>query len=57
MEALKRLDAAASDPTATLPPRLQHFLQNRSYQKALLFITGQETPLAQKCGQHDELKG
>lgn len=34
---LQRLDGVAHDPRAELPERLRHFLERRSYSKALTF--------------------
>lgn len=55
--ALSLLDQAARDVDNGLPPRLRHFLQNRSYQKALMFLEGEQPPAAMRCGNHDALKG
>lgn len=38
LAALKRLDALAE--AAELPPKLGHYLQKRSYEKALLYVQG-----------------
>ena len=35
---LGRLDEALKDPKLQLHPRLRHFLENRSYEKALLWL-------------------
>jgi hypothetical protein len=52
MDAIKRVDAASitsemtllerylADGRATLPPQLVHFLEKRSYAKALAFLDG-----------------
>ena len=37
-EALLRVDAMARQPEANLPARLHHFLERRSYEKALAFL-------------------
>jgi hypothetical protein len=41
-QALQKLDAILKDPTYDLHPRLKHFLENRSYEKALIWINGNE---------------
>jgi hypothetical protein len=42
VSALQNLDAIVSTQSVDIPPKLRHFLQNRSYQKALLWIDGDE---------------
>ena len=37
-EALARLDALAKGPKADLPPHFRHFLERRSYGKALAWL-------------------
>ena len=37
---LKSLDEMLNQNASNLDPRLRHFLQNRSYEKALLWIEG-----------------
>jgi hypothetical protein len=37
-DALRKLDEAARSGNRDLPPRLLHFLERRSYEKALLFL-------------------
>lgn len=51
VETLKALDAIAAERAAELPPRLLHFLQGRSYQKALAFIRG-ASPQEGRCSTH-----
>ncbi len=38
--AIRFLDEALGDPGKELPDRLRHFLENRSYGKALVFLEG-----------------
>lgn len=40
-ETLRELDAFAREQGDALPPRLAHFLERRSYSKALDFLRGQ----------------
>ncbi|MFW6354394.1 MAG: hypothetical protein ACOC3I_08425 [Verrucomicrobiota bacterium] len=42
-EALAQLDALARDPAADLDPHLRHYLQKRSYVKALAFVEDGKT--------------
>ena len=49
-KALSDLDALVDDPSLNLHPRLVHFLQNRSYQKAITWIEGGE-PEKGICGK------
>ena len=42
--ALKQLDDILEEKGADLDARLRHFLQNRSYEKALLWIEGETPP-------------
>lgn len=37
-KSLQKLDELVSDPSFELHPRLKHFLQNRSYEKALIWL-------------------
>ena len=46
---LCRLDAVAKDPEIELHPRLRHFLENRSYGKALIWLEDGE-PEKGVCG-------
>ena len=46
--ALRNLDNLVSRSGDDLNPRLRHFLQNRSYEKALLWLDG-ESPEAGIC--------
>lgn len=39
---LQRLDEVARDPEENLPPRLKHYLENRSYAKALACLEALE---------------
>ena len=39
LEALRALDDAAKDPS--LPPKLRHYLERRSYEKAQAFLDEQ----------------
>jgi hypothetical protein len=40
VSALRNLDDIVSNQPGDLHPKLRHFLQNRSYEKALLWIEG-----------------
>ena len=42
VSALKKLDEFLSLHANELDPRMRHFLQNRSYEKALLWLSGGE---------------
>lgn len=55
-KALALLDQVAHNVDNDLPPRLRHFLQKRSYQKALLFVEGEHFPEELRCGNHHALK-
>lgn len=46
---MARLDDFASQGATALHPQLLHFLQRRSYAKALMFLEG-DTPAAGVCG-------
>ena len=48
--ALKSLDEIAHNSSAGLHPRLKHFLQNRSYGKALIWLNEGE-PEKGSCGK------
>ncbi|MDA0344065.1 MAG: hypothetical protein O2908_07880 [Verrucomicrobia bacterium] len=48
-QTLARLDVLVSEQKQTLHPRLRHFLENRSYQKAVIWLAG-ETPEKGTCG-------
>ena len=48
--AIQALDKALADRGNELPGRLRHFLENRSYQKALVFLEGGE-PEKGTCGK------
>jgi hypothetical protein len=47
--ALSTLDEIVANPSSNLHPRLKHFLQNRSYEKALVWIEGGQ-PEKGTCG-------
>lgn len=47
---MAHLDEALEAGRETLPPRLVHFLQNRSYAKALMFLEGEGNIPAGVCG-------
>ena len=49
VKALQRLDEISRDPTVELHPRLKHFLMNRSYEKALIWLDDGE-PEKGVCG-------
>lgn len=44
------LDEMLNQNASNLDPRLRHFLQNRSYEKALIWLEGQE-PEKGVCGK------
>ena len=48
-EAIRSLDEVLVNRGKALPGRLRHFLENRSYQKALVFLEGGE-PEKGTCG-------
>lgn len=48
-QSLQRLDEISKDSEAGLHPRLRHFLENRSYGKALLWLDDEE-PEKGVCG-------
>jgi hypothetical protein len=43
------LDQAVAGPRAGMHPQLEHFLQRRSYAKALAFLGGEEIPANPNC--------
>ena len=47
---LKSLDEILKQNASNLDPRLKHFLQNRSYEKALIWLKGEE-PEKGVCGK------
>jgi len=49
LKALSTLDEIVASPSSNLHPRLKHFLQNRSYEKALVWIEGGQ-PEKGTCG-------
>jgi hypothetical protein len=49
LKALSTLDEIVASPSSNLHPRLKHFLQNRSYEKALIWIEGGQ-PDKGTCG-------
>ena len=49
LKALSTLDEIVASPSSNLHPRLKHFLQNRSYEKALVWIEGGQ-PDKGTCG-------
>ena len=48
--AIQALDKVLTERGNELPGRLRHFLENRSYQKALVFLEGGE-PEKGTCGK------
>ncbi len=44
------LDGVVREPSSRLHPQLAHFLGNRSYAKALMWVTGQANIPAGICG-------
>ena len=48
-QTLARLDEIVCEQKQDLHPRLRHFLENRSYQKAVTWLQG-ETPEKGSCG-------
>ena len=49
-DSLRTLDSITHDSNIDLNPRLRHFLENRSYIKALQFLQG-ENPEKGVCGK------
>ena len=49
-EAMAELDGCLEQERMTLPPQLVHFLENRSYAKALMFLGGETDIPAGVCG-------
>lgn len=49
-DSLRTLDSITNDSNIDLNPRLRHFLENRSYIKALQFLQG-ENPEKGVCGK------
>jgi hypothetical protein len=49
-KALQKLDEIVLDPSNELHPRLKHFLQNRSYEKALIWLNDGQ-PEKGICGE------
>ena len=47
--ALQKLDQVVKQSQDDIHPRLRHFLENRSYQKALVWLEG-DTPEKGVCG-------
>jgi len=48
--ALKELDAVVAEKGGELHPQLLHFLRNRSYEKALAFLGGDQNIPVGVCG-------
>jgi hypothetical protein len=48
IQTLGKLDALLVEHAGNLPPRLQHFLEGRSYHKALAYLDG-ATPASGAC--------
>ena len=48
-QTLAHLDQLVIEQKENLHPRLRHFLENRSYQKAVIWLNG-ETPEKGSCG-------
>lgn len=48
--AIKNLDEILAKEDKNLDPKIKHFLQNRSYEKALLWVEGVE-PERGNCGK------
>ncbi len=46
---MTRLDSLVSAPPRPLHPQLEHFLQRRSYAKALAFLGGADVPANPAC--------
>lgn len=51
-----RLDEYLANGRATLHPQLAHFLENRSYPKALMFLGGESDIPVGVCGGRAERK-
>lgn len=49
LEATARLDRALAESRQQLHPRLRHYLERRSYAKALAFLRGQPEEPANRC--------
>jgi len=49
-DSIRTLDSITNDSNIELNPRLRHFLENRSYIKALQFLQG-ENPEKGICGK------
>lgn len=47
---MDRLDQFAAGQEAGLSPRLKHFLERRSYAKALAFLEGEDSVPRGRCG-------
>jgi len=50
LESIRVLDAEVAGPESGLPSDLDHYLRRRSYEKALLLLTGGK-PGAGTCGR------
>jgi hypothetical protein len=50
LESIRVLDAEVAGPDSGLPSDLDHYLRRRSYEKALLLLTGGK-PGAGTCGR------
>ncbi len=46
---MERLDGIVADSSGAMHPQLAHFLRNRSYAKALVWLEGESVP-AGRCG-------
>ena len=53
---MDRLDQYLAGGRATLHPQLAHFLENRSYPKALMFLGGESNIPVGVCGGRAERK-
>ena len=53
-EEMARLDDFADQPGSPLHPQLAHFLERRSYAKALMFLGGEGDIPAGTCGRKNE---
>ena len=54
MKSLSDIDEICIAERKTLDPQLKHYLKNRSYQKALMFLEGEEAIPKGRCGGRKE---
>ena len=56
MRCLSDIDEISVAERKTLDPQLKHYLKNRSYLKALMFLEGEEEIPKGRCGGRTEFK-